>query len=129
MDNVIETDLQQVDPQLTLGELVKIISQSKRNIFPVVDKEGVFLGVVSLEEIRNIMFRPELYQRFVVKNLMISPPTRVFVGEEMEDVMTKFEKTHAWNLPVLDGDKYVGYVSKSNIFNAYRSVLIDFSDE
>ena len=129
MSHLIETDLCKVDSHATLGDLVKLIATSKRNLFPVVDKEGVFLGVVLLEEIRNIMFRPELYQRFTVTDLMISPPSRIYVGEEMEDVMAKFEKTQAWNLPVLDGDKYVGFVSKSTIFSAYRSVLVDFSDE
>ncbi len=129
MNSLIETDLKQVDPKDTLGDLVKAIATSKRNLFPVVDKDGVFLGVVLLEEIRNIMFRTELYQRFTVADLMIAPPSRIFIGEEMEEVMSKFEKTQAWNLPVLDGDKYVGFVSKSTIFSAYRNVLVDFSDE
>jgi chloride channel protein, CIC family len=129
MSHLVETDLQKVHPDATLGDLVKVIATSKRNLFPVVDKEGVFLGVVLLEEIRNIMFRSELYQRFTVSDLMIAPPSRIFVGEEMEEVMMKFEKTQAWNLPVLDGNKYVGFVSKSTIFSAYRSVLLDFSEE
>ena len=70
-----------------------------------------------------------MYQRFTFADLMIAPPSRIFVGEEMEEVMMKFEKTQAWNLPVLDGDKYVGFVSKSTIFSAYRNVLVDFSEE
>jgi CIC family chloride channel protein len=109
--------------------LVKLISTSKRNIFPVVKSDGVFIGVVSLEEVRNIMFRPELYNRFNVKKLMIYPPARVDINESMDSVMEKFEQTQAWNLPVLDGDKYVGYVSKSKIFNVYREVLVEFSDD
>ncbi|HNZ84814.1 MAG TPA: CBS domain-containing protein, partial [Paludibacteraceae bacterium] len=129
MNRLVETDLCKVEPSATLGDLVKVIATSKRNLFPVVDKDGVFLGVVLLEEIRNIMFRTELYQRFTVADLMIAPPSRIFVGEEMEEVMMKFEKTQAWNLPVLDGDKYVGFVSKSTIFSAYRNVLVDFSEE
>jgi CIC family chloride channel protein len=127
--NVIETDLQQISPDATLGDLVKLISTSKRNIFPVVKSDGVFIGVVSLEEVRNIMFRPELYNRFNVKKLMIYPPARVDINESMDSVMEKFEQTQAWNLPVLDGDKYVGYVSKSKIFNVYREVLVEFSDD
>jgi CIC family chloride channel protein len=129
MQNVIETDLQTIRPEATLGDLVKLISTSKRNIFPVVKKDGTFIGIVSLEEVRNIMFRPELYNRFTVKKLMIYPPTRIDVSESMDSVMEKFEHTQAWNLPVLDGDKYVGYVSKSKIFNAYREVLVEISDD
>ncbi len=127
--NVIETDLQTISPEAMLGDLIKLISTSKRNIFPVVKSDGTFIGVVSLEEVRNIMFRPELYNRFNVKKLMIYPPARVDINESMDSVMEKFEKTQAWNLPVLDGDKYVGYVSKSKIFNVYREVLVEFSDD
>lgn len=128
-ENVIETDLQVIRPEAMFGDLIKLISKSKRNIFPVVDESGVFLGVVTLEEIRNIMFRSELYNRFNVQKLMVSPPATVSIDESMDAVMKKFEQTHAWNLPVLDGDKYVGYVSKSKIFSAYRDVLVEFSSD
>ena len=126
---VIESDFLTVRIDATLRDLVEKVSQSKRNIFPVVKEDGTFIGVVSLEEVRNIMFRPELYNRFNVKKLMIYPPTRIDVSESMDSVMEKFEQTQAWNLPVLDGDKYVGYVSKSKIFNAYREVLVEISDD
>jgi len=130
-NNVIETDLTVLAPEMTLGELVKIISQSKRNIFPVVDTETkVLLGVVLLDEVRNIMFRPELYQRFNVRKLMISPPATINQNLPMEKVMKLFEDTGAWNLPVVDNSKrYIGFVSKSKIFSSYRHVLVHFSDE
>ena len=130
MESVIEKDLQTVNPEMMLGELVKVISNSKRNIFPVVDDDGKLLGIVLLDDIRNIMFRPELYQRFKVRKLMISPPAKVNIDLSMEKVMDIFEKTNAWNLPVIDNeDKYVGFVSKSKIFNSYRNVLVHFSDD
>lgn len=131
MENVIETDLTLLNPDMTLGELVKIISQSNRNIFPVVNPyDGVLMGVVLLDEVRNIMFRPELYQRFTVQKLMISPPATINQDLSMEKVMEIFEDTGAWNLPVVDDQKrYIGYVSKSKIFSSYRHVLVHFSDE
>jgi CIC family chloride channel protein len=131
MENVIETDLQVLRPDMTLGELVKVISQSGRNIFPVVTEQtGVLLGVVLLDEVRNIMFRPELYSRFTVNKLMISPPATINENLPMEKVMQIFEDTGAWNLPVVDNQKrYRGYVSKSKIFSSYRHVLVHFSDE
>lgn len=131
MENVIETDLTILAPKMTLGELVKIISHSKRNIFPVVNPDtNVLVGVVLLDEVRNIMFRPELYQRFTVQKLMISPPATINQRLSMEKVMAIFEDTGAWNLPVVDDQKgYVGYVSKSKIFSSYRHVLVHFSDE
>ncbi len=131
MENVIETDLKVLNPGMTLGELVKIISQSKRNIFPVVNPDtNVLMGILLLDEVRNIMFRPELYSRFTVAKLMISPPATINQELTMEEVMTIFEDTGAWNLPVVDSQKrYVGYVSKSKIFNSYRNVLVHFYDD
>lgn len=131
MDNVIETDFKTLSPDMTLGELVKVISHSNRNIFPVVNPtSGILLGIVSLDEVRNIMFRPELYDRFTVRELMVSPQATINYNLPMEKVMDIFEDTQVWNLPVVDDQKrYVGYVSKSKIFNSYRHVLVHFSDD
>jgi CIC family chloride channel protein len=129
-ENVIETDLQTLHPNMYLGDVIKLVAQSKRNIFPVLDAKERMVGLISLDEIRNIMFRPELYKRFKVSSLMVSPPDYVSINESMESVMHRFEKTKAWNLPVIDeNEKYVGYVSKSKIFNAYRDLLVHLSDE
>ena len=131
MDNVIETDLAIVTPDTTLGQLVKVISKSHRNLFPVVNpKTQRFVGIVSLDEVRNIMFRPELYERYTVQELMTMPPSRIVSNMSMDKVMDIFENTGAWNLPVVDEkDKYIGFVSKSKIFNTYRKVLVHFSEE
>lgn len=130
VENVIETDFDKVDQDMYLGDLVKVISKAHRNVFPVVDKDGLFLGLVYLDDIRNIMFRQELYHRFKVRKLMISPPAILKVSDSMEQVMRIFDDTNAWNLPVTDDtNHYVGFVSKSKIFNSYRKVLVHFSDE
>ena len=130
IDSVVETDFEKVRPDMDLGEMVKVISQAKRNLFPVVDVNGELLGIVVLDDIRNIMFRQELYHRFKVEKFMISPPARINVTDSMEEVMKKFDDTKAWNLPVIDEEgKYKGFVSKSKIFNSYRQVLVDFSED
>lgn len=129
-ENVVEKDFVQVSPDMDLGELVKEISHAKRNLFPVVDKNGTLKGVVILDDIRNIMFRQELYHRFTVSKLMTSVPAKLFINDSMEQVMQTFDKTNAWNLPVVDEEgKYVGFVSKSKIFNSYRELLIHFSED
>lgn len=130
-ENVVEKNFITIQPEMSLGELVKVISKSCRNVFPVVNPQnGLFLGIVTLDEVRNIMFRPELYNRFKVKELMISPPAKINENMPMEKVMDVFEDSNAWNLPVVDNDgKYVGFVSKSKIFNSYRKVLVHFSDD
>ena len=130
MDSVLETDFTVVFPEMTLGELVKVISESKRNMFPVIDHDGRLKGLLLLDEVRNIMFQPRLYKRFTVGQLMTSPWAILRFDMPMEKVMEKFEDTGAWNLPVVDQDRrYLGFVSKSKIFNSYRHVLVHFSEE
>ena len=124
MDSIIEKDFSIVHPDMSLKDMVDVIAQSRRNLFPVTDDEGKLIGIVQLDDIRNIMFRPDLYRRMNVDRFMAMPPARVVVGTPMEAVMKTFDETGAWNLPVVDEDgHYVGFVSKSKIFNSYRQVL------
>jgi CIC family chloride channel protein len=130
MGEMIETDLVTIDPEMLLGDLVKVIAASNRNVYPVVTKRGKYLGEVQLDEVRNIMFRQELYNRFRVGKLMVSPPAVISPQYSMDKVMSVFDSTGAWNLPVVENDgKYLGNISKSKIFNSYREVLIQFSDD
>lgn len=131
MDNVLETDLSVVHPEMLLGDLIKVIATSHRNIFPVVDDAGKLKGILLLDEVRNIMFQPRLYNRFKVKELMNLPQSILTSDMPMEKVMEIFEDTGAWNLPVVDAEsrRYLGFVSKSKIFNSYRHVLVHFSEE
>ena len=130
IESVVETDFEQVHPENVLGEMVKVISKAKRNMFPVVDARGVLLGIVVLDDIRNIMFRQELYHRFNVGRFMVIPPARILMEDSMEEVMRKFDETKAWNLPVVDEEgKYKGFLSKSRVLNTYRQTLVDFSED
>ena len=130
IESVVETDFQKVQPNHDLGEMVRVISKAKRNMFPVVDIRGVLLGIVILDDIRHIMFRQELYHRFTVGSFMVVPPACINMEDSMEEVMRKFDETKAWNLPVIDADgKYKGFLSKSRILNTYRQMLVDFSEE
>ena len=124
MDSVIEKDFSIVHPDMSLKDMVDTIAQSHRNLFPVTDEGGKLLGVVQLDDIRNIMFRPDLYRRMNVDRFMAKPPAKLIIGTPMEKVMKTFDDTGAWNLPVIDEEgRYVGFVSKSKIFNSYRQVL------
>lgn len=129
LNKVIETDLKTISVDATLGGLVKVVSRSSRNIFPVTDENGALLGIVLLDDIRKIMFNQNLYDTTFVRDFMTTPPTIVEISDPMDVVMRKFEDTHAWNLPVIENGKYVGFVSKAKIFNTYRRVLQHFSDE
>ena len=129
IDNVIETDFLEVHPDMNLKEMVQVIAQSHRNLFPVTDSAGNLMGIVLLDDIRNIMFRPDLYRKMYVSKFMSVPPAKIELGMPMEQVMKIFDNTNAWNLPVVENGKYIGFVSKSKIFNSYRSVLKHYTED
>lgn len=121
---VIESDLMTVPSDAKLEDLVRLVKKSRRNIFPVINAEGALEGIITLDDIREVMFDSEARQTMEVKSVMQQPPATVHPEDSMQAVMGKFEVTQAWNLPVIDDGKYVGLVSKSRIFNAYRNKLI-----
>ena len=128
--DLVERDFTPVYYTDTLGALVDAISRSRRNIFPVLDEQGRFQGMVTLDDVREIMFDRDHYDSIKMYNIMKSAPAFVYLDEKMESVMDKFESTQAWNLPVLDDEnKYLGFVSKSMIFSSYRDQLKAVSDE
>jgi chloride channel protein, CIC family len=128
-EKVLEKNFITLHPDHTIRDLVKAIRTSKRNIFPVVDKNNNFLGLVPLDNVRNIIFDNEKYDKVFVQSVMIQPPSSVSPEESMESVMNKFRETGLWNLPVLQHGKYLGFISRANIFNAYRSMLLEFSED
>jgi CIC family chloride channel protein len=130
MDDLIEKDFLTVTPDMNLGELVSTIAKARRNIFPVVDGAGHLKGIIQMDDIRNIIFRQELYGRYSCQQLMVNPPCIINIMESMSAVMRKFDETNAWNLPVESKDgKFLGFISKSRVYSTYRQVLVDFSQE
>jgi CIC family chloride channel protein len=123
MLDCIEKDFTPILTRSTLRSLVDVIAHSKRNIFPVIDQDHQLLGVIALEDIRELMFNHEKYDEISVNNLMRPPQVVATIDEEMASVMEKFDKSNVWNIPVLDNGRYVGFISKSNIFSKYRSRL------
>ncbi|NIK72664.1 CIC family chloride channel protein [Thermonema lapsum] len=120
---VLERDCVPVPYEGTLRELVDAITRSRRNIFPVVDKEGYLKGLILLDDVRGIIFKPEIYDKVLIADLVHAPPAVVDIRESMEEVMDKFDITGAWNLPVTEAGKYRGFLSKSNILSVYRKKL------
>lgn len=125
---VIDTDLLTISPNSTLGDLTKLISRSKRNIFPVMADDRTYVGLIDLDDVRVDMFKPEKYSE-PITNYIMQAKEHVTMNEPMDSVMEKFRKTGYYNLPVIDQGKYAGFVSRANIFNAYRKVLKDVSME
>lgn len=132
LKKVVETNFIEVHPEMTLKKIVKqAIVISKRNIFPVVNKETKALeGIILLDDLRPIMFNKTLYKKVIARELMNNPPEIININEDnVTSVMKKFQDTGAWNLPVIKDGKYYGFVSKSKLLTAYRRKLIDFSSK
>lgn len=127
--DLIETNFNTIGPEASLGDLVKVISKSQRNIFPVVDEKQTLYGIVFVNDIRHIVFRPELYNSLFVRDLMFMPTPEVHPDEEMETVAKKFQTTSHYNLPVIENGKYLGFVSRANVFSSYRELIRDFSED
>ncbi len=129
MKELIETNFDMIGPDATLGDFVKVLSHSQRNIFPVVDKQNNMLGVVWVNDIRHIIFKRELYDKVFVRDIMFMPRPAISPYESMEDVAHKFQHSSHYNLPVIDNGKYVGFVSRANVFSKYREMVKHFSED
>ena len=124
LEELMETDFLRIKENMTLGDIVHIISTARRNIFPVIDNFGRLIGVVQLDDLREDMFKHERYGR-PISDYMIPPPDRIIEHETILSVMEKFEDKHTWMLPVVDKQgRYLGFISKSRILNAYREQLV-----
>ena len=129
VSNLIETNFRTINKNANLGDLVQVLANSERNIVAVVDDENNFQGIIFMNDIRNIIFKPELYKTVRVDELMYMPEPFVNPNETMEEVAKKFQDTGNYNLPVIKNGKYLGFVSRARVFSQYRKLLREFSDE
>jgi CIC family chloride channel protein len=126
---LIETDFEILSPNAKLADLVQAISHSNRNLFPVVDENGILKGMVKLSDVRGIIFEPDLYDKVFVKDLMYMPEYFISPADNMEDVAEKFETSGRYNLAVIDDGKYIGFISRASVFSKYRNIIQDFSND
>ena len=130
MDSVIQHYDHVLYPDMNLGDVATQVSNSKNHVFPVVNKQMQFIGAVYLDDIRHLVFRTELYREFMVSQLMTQPEARLSVNDSMDVVVSVFDRTHAWTLPVVDADGvFVGFIRKSSVLTVYRQMLADFSND
>ena len=127
LDQLMETDFIRLRETLTLGDVVNIISNARRNIFPVLDPSGKLLGIVQLDDLRHDMFNRDKWSTSIM-HYMIQPPDKVHEHEMIQSIMPRFEQSNTWMLPVVDKqNNYLGFISKSRILNAYREALVNVS--
>jgi len=127
--DLIEHNTITISNEANLGQLVQIIANSKQNIIPVLDKDNQLQGIIPLDNVRQIMFNKEIYETTMVSNIMILPPTYISSDDSMSIVLSKFEESGEWSLPVIDEGVYTGFVLKTKIFSAYRKMLLEFSED
>lgn len=126
---LIENDFEVLAPDAKLRDLVKAISKSNRNLFPVVDKDGYLKGMIKLSKIKNLIFEPDLYDQVKIKDLMFMPEYYISSQDSMETVAEKFETSNRYNLAVIDNGKYLGFISRAMVFSNYRKTLEYFSHD
>lgn len=130
MDSVIQHYEHVLYPDMNLGDVAAQVSGSKNHVFPVVNRQMQLVGVVYLDDIRHLVFRTELYREFAVSQIMTQPQARLSVNDSMDVVVSTFDRTHAWTLPVVDADNvFVGFIRKSSVLTVYRQMLADFSND
>lgn len=129
LKQLIETDFEILLPNASLRDLVKAISRSDRNLFPVVDENGELKGMVKLSEVKNLIFEPDLYDSVKVKDIMYMPEFFISPYDSMEIVAEKFESSGRYNLAVIDNGKYLGFISRAVVFSKYRKTLQNVSNE
>lgn len=130
LDSVIERDYPIINKDMELSDLVHALSNSHREVLPVVDKAGALVGEIVLKEIRHIVFRTELYHHFKVVQLMTPPPTKLRLGDPMEDIMKAFETYNSESLPVMDEEGHLyGYISRVHLYSQYRQMVADLSND
>jgi chloride channel protein, CIC family len=129
LSSFVENDFHEVPLEATLRRVIDAVASSRRNIFPVVDTESRLHGLITIDDIREIMFRSELHDKISVSELMRLPAYVITEKDDLRSAMKMFDESHLWNIPVVNAGIYKGFISKSTILEKYREALIQSSVE
>ena len=127
--DLIETDFEILSPDLSLGQMTYYIARSKRDLFPVIDENGMLIGMIKLNDIRSLIFEEDLYEKITVRDLMYMPEFFISPNDSVELVAEKFKSCGRYNLAVIDNGKYIGFISRARVFSVYRDTMADLSFE
>ena len=125
--NLIETDFEILSPDATLRDLTEAISRNHRNLFPVVESDGTMVGMVKIDDVRSLIFKHELYDKVKISELMYMPEYYIDPKDSVEVVANKFESSAIYNLAVIENGKYIGFISRAQVFSKYRKQIKDVS--
>lgn len=128
--NLIDDNILTINISATLREYTKVIAQSKRNIFVVIDDKQLFVGLLVMDDHREMIFRQELYDSVFVRDLMLVPEPVVYDTDTSEEIIRKFKVSGNFNLPVITRDRrYLGFLSKAKMLSAYKDVVAEESED
>jgi len=123
LEGIVETEFIPLNQKDTFITLIDAFTRSKRNVFPIVDDEQNFIGIIPLENFKEFMFKVELYDKVRLKDLTSKSEITIDIHESMNDAMIKLETSNLWNIPVTNQGKYIGFISRANILSFYRRIL------
>src|SRR5450432_152695 len=129
LEDMLQDSYESIEPDKKLKDLIELIKRSEKNIFAVIDGEERFTGIIELNDIKQKLFQPDLFDKISIKSMMKKPAAILYADQDMHSVMEKFDVTHSWYLPVLNKEKkFIGFISKTKLFNKYREILSSQGD-
>ena len=129
LEDLIQDRYDTISIDQKLRDLVELIKKSERNIFAVTDNKGKFAGIIELNDIKQLLFQPDRFDTVMLRTVVKKPAAILHIDQDMHSVMTSFDISQSWYLPVLDNDrKFLGFLSKTKVFNKYREILSSHGD-
>lgn len=128
--NLLDKNVSTVPLSATLRQFVDVIAGSKRNIFVVLDDNKKFVGLLLMDDHRDVIFQQQLYDSYYVRDLLYVPDVVVFDTDTAEQMVSKFQQTKNFNLPVITRDgNYLGFLSRARVLDVYKDVIAEESDD
>ncbi len=127
--DLLETNFITVTPDESLEEIIKKIQETHRNIFPVVDTNNILTGLLLFDDIRKIMFHPDIYKDLKALDIMTNIERKNLIDLQSDDIKaiaSKFLRNSKFTMPVINNKHYVGFISRANFFTKYHEQIKEF---
>ena len=132
VQDVMSREITTIPEEMSFRNVVETISYSKNFYFPVIDREGNMTGILSFNDIREMMFDEGLLD-LVVASTLATPKVEVLVPKNnLNEAMEIFARLDVDQIPVVLPDnpkKVIGIVNRGDVIAAYnREVLVHSFD-
>lgn len=113
-----------VPEDMHFGDLVQTVAKSPDIYFPVANAQGEMTGILSVNDIREIMFEEGLSRLVVAKDVATPNVVRVFPSDTLQDALDKMSLIQVDELPVVKEEApndIIGMLAKRDIISYYHS--------